>query len=255
MKRFLVSACSTLLLVGCTTQTLQNNQFEVLPVVPVQPPPTAAPVWFPEPSVQTTVLSSRGNGRYRVGENTYSTWHHVGSYVAQGTASWRGREFDGRHTISGDTFDVDSLTAAHRNLPIPSYVRVTNLSNGLSTTVRVVDRGPFWGNHLIDLSEAAALKLGFGEVTWRPVQIELVKQPSPRYALETNYVYGKARADDVLNLLETLNLGELSVRVVAHQYENRYRVTVSPFANTADAKHVSDWLQANVQLQSTIIRE
>ena len=251
----MLASLGAFLLTSCATTTPPSQVSAVTSAESFQVPPTAPPVWYPEPVVRNEVLRASGNGRYRVGENIYATWHHVDSYVAEGTASWRGREFDGRQTLSGEEFDVDTLTAAHRNLPLPSYVKVTNLANGLDTIVRVVDRGPFWGNHILDLSESAALKLGFGDVSWRPVRIELVTQPSARYALETNYLFGKAAADAVFNRFAELNLSHLSVNVVPHQYENRYRVVVRTFANTEDAKHVADWLQASAQLQSTIIRE
>ena len=78
----------------------------------------------------------------------------------KGVASWYGKMFHGRKTSSGDAFDMYAMTAAHPTLPIPSYVRVTNLSNGRSAVVRINDRGPFAEGRVIDLSYAAAAKLG-----------------------------------------------------------------------------------------------
>jgi rare lipoprotein A len=92
-------------------------------------------------------------------------------YVAEGTASWYGSKFHGRRTSSGETYDMYALTAAHRSLPIPTYVRVTNLDNGKSLVVRVNDRGPFHGDRLIDLSYAAAVKLGFADSGTAPVRV------------------------------------------------------------------------------------
>jgi len=77
-----------------------------------------------------------------------------------GEASWYGPGFQGRKTASGETFNMHALSAAHRTLPLPSYVRVTNTSNGMSVIVRVNDRGPYHGNRIIDLSYAAAKVLG-----------------------------------------------------------------------------------------------
>jgi rare lipoprotein A len=79
----------------------------------------------------------------------------------QGTASWYGKDVHGRRTASGELFDRNSLSAAHRTLPLGSMIRVTNLDNNKSTTVRVNDRGPFIKNRVIDLSYAAARELGF----------------------------------------------------------------------------------------------
>lgn len=83
-----------------------------------------------------------------------------GREVGAGMASYYGRQFDGRRTASGERFDMDALTAAHRTLPFGSKVRVTNAANGRSVVVRINDRGPFHGNRVIDVSHAAAQRLG-----------------------------------------------------------------------------------------------
>lgn len=83
-----------------------------------------------------------------------------GTALGSGTASYYGHRFDGRRTASGERFDMDALTAAHRTLPFGSKLRVTNPANGRSVVVRVNDRGPFHGGRLIDLSHAAAQRLG-----------------------------------------------------------------------------------------------
>ena len=91
-------------------------------------------------------------------------WYHpqwVTEYEAVGLASWYGEPYHGRYTANGEIFDMHALTAAHPTLPLPSVVRVTNLENGRSLTLRVNDRGPFVDNRLIDLSQAAAHELGF----------------------------------------------------------------------------------------------
>lgn len=95
-------------------------------------------------------------------------------YRETGIASWYGRKFHGNATASGERYDMYAMTAAHRTLPLPSYVRVTNLSNQRSVVVRVNDRGPFMKNRLIDLSWTAARKLGFIEQGHTRVQVELV---------------------------------------------------------------------------------
>jgi len=81
-------------------------------------------------------------------------------YKERGTASWYGRRYHGNNTASGEVYDMYAMTAAHPTLPLPSYVRVTNLENGKSVIVRLNDRGPFLSNRLIDLSYTAAYKLG-----------------------------------------------------------------------------------------------
>ncbi len=84
-------------------------------------------------------------------------------YVERGPASWYGKKFHGRKTSNGEVYNMYAMTAAHKTLPIPTYLQVTNLDNGKSVVVRVNDRGPFHGNRIIDLSYAAASKLGFAQ--------------------------------------------------------------------------------------------
>ncbi len=98
---------------------------------------------------------------YRVGGRTYYPLASARGYDEVGIASWYGRDFHGRRTANGEIFDMRALSAAHRTLPLPTMVRVTNLENGRSVIVRVNDRGPFVKNRLIDLSWAAARELGF----------------------------------------------------------------------------------------------
>jgi len=98
-------------------------------------------------------------------------------YAERGVASWYGDRFHGRPTSSGEPYDMYALTAAHRTLPIPTYVRVTNLTNGRSLVVRVNDRGPFSDpdNRLIDLSYAAALQLDIVRAGTENVRVEAVE--------------------------------------------------------------------------------
>jgi rare lipoprotein A len=108
----------------------------------------------------------KGGGVYRVG-SPYTVGGRVyvpednPHYSAVGVASWYGEDFHGRATANGEIFDADSISAAHPTLPLPSYVRVTNLSNGHSLIVRVNDRGPYAANRIIDVSRKSAHLLGF----------------------------------------------------------------------------------------------
>jgi rare lipoprotein A len=95
--------------------------------------------------------------------------------VQQGLASFYGQEFHGRKTASGEIFDMQALTAAHRTLPFGTMVKVTNLKNNLSVTVKINDRGPFVEGRLIDLSQAAAKKIGIEGV--EQVRLEIIKYP------------------------------------------------------------------------------
>lgn len=121
----------------------------------------------------------KGGGTYRVGKpyvvagRTYVPEENV-NYRAEGLASWYGDDFHGRLTANGEVFDMESLTAAHPTLPIPSYARVTNMSNGKSLIVRVNDRGPYHGNRLIDVSNKAAELLEFKGRGVARVRVEYV---------------------------------------------------------------------------------
>lgn len=95
-------------------------------------------------------------------------------YVARGTASWYGTKFHGRLTSNREPYDMYAYTAAHKTLPLPAYARVTNLENGRSAVVRINDRGPFVGDRLIDLSYAAAVKLGVHIKGTAPVEVRVI---------------------------------------------------------------------------------
>jgi rare lipoprotein A len=96
------------------------------------------------------------------------------AYRARGIASWYGRRYHGGNTSNGEPYDMYAMSAAHRVLPLPSYVRVTHLANGRSVIVRVNDRGPFIGDREIDLSYAAAQRLGMVRQGSAEVEIELL---------------------------------------------------------------------------------
>lgn len=102
----------------------------------------------------------------------------VSKFKQTGLASWYGRQFHGRKTASGETFDMNGLTAAHRSLPLNCYVKVTNKTNGKSVVVKVNDRGPFHGNRVMDLSYGAAKQLGITNKGVGNVSIERVSGPS-----------------------------------------------------------------------------
>jgi rare lipoprotein A len=94
------------------------------------------------------------------------------TYVASGTASWYGTKFHGQNTANGEVYDLYGMSAAHKTLPLPSYVRVTNLDNNKTVILRVNDRGPFYSDRIIDLSYAAAKKLGYAETGTARVKVE-----------------------------------------------------------------------------------
>lgn len=155
VSRLCASACSrhtlslfllmNLLLVGCS---------EISPLQISDEQALVSPNGYTPPSTKS----------YRVKGKTYTPMQSAVGYKAQGVASWYGAE-SGNRTASGARFDPRGLTAAHKTLPIPSKVRVTNLRNGRSVEVVVNDRGPFKANRLIDLSKGAAEQIGMSGLT------------------------------------------------------------------------------------------
>lgn len=131
------------------------------PPLPGESPGTAALAALPEPVPQIEPIRQGGpNKPYTVLGQSYDPLVADVPLKERGLASWYGRKFHGRRTASGELFNMYGISAAHRTLPIPSYARVTDVQTGKSVIVRVNDRGPFHSNRVLDLSYAAAVKLG-----------------------------------------------------------------------------------------------
>ena len=114
------------------------------------------------------------NASYEVYGDAYDVMDSSLGYLEVGIASWYGKKFHGRKTSNGERFDMYQVSAAHKTLPIPTVVRVTNLENSKKIDVRINDRGPFHDDRLIDLSMAAARALGFSEQGTAPVVVEAI---------------------------------------------------------------------------------
>jgi rare lipoprotein A len=119
--------------------------------------PTASELHDATPRAEAFSLG--GNKHYQVRGEDYQVLNSAENFSQAGTASWYGRKFHGHLTSNGEIYDMYAMSAAHKNLPLPSYLRVVNNSNGLSVIVRVNDRGPFHQSRIIDLSYSAAYKL------------------------------------------------------------------------------------------------
>lgn len=168
VHRVVVMAAVAVLIGACTTAPPEPGDSG-----PQQAPPGLANIPDPVPRIEPR--SAYGNKTpYSVLGKTYYVMPDAASYKEYGKASWYGTKFQGRATSSGERYDMYKLTAAHRSLPIPSYVRVTNLDNHKSAILRVNDRGPFHSERLIDLSYAGAVKLGFADEGTARVVVEVV---------------------------------------------------------------------------------
>src|SRR5688572_14748673 len=162
-------ACSCLLLANCSSSTTKLSS-RVDPKYGVSASPRVVEPGQPVP---------KGGGVYRVGKPyqvagvTY-TPEENSRYRNEGLASWYGDDFHGRLTANGEIYDMSAISAAHPTLPMPSYVRVTNVSTRKSLIVRVNDRGPYHANREIDLSAKAADLLGFRNHGTARVRVEYV---------------------------------------------------------------------------------
>lgn len=173
-RQRLIVAGLVLLLAGCATRPAEE---------PAAEPRVSSPRSLPADPVPRPETRSRyGNGPvYEVYGRRYEVMDSDYGYLERGVASWYGKKFHGRPTSSREPYDMYEMTAAHKSLPLPSYVEVRNLKNNRSVVVRVNDRGPFVKNRLIDLSYAAALKLdivrdGTGMVEVRAISFD---EPPP----------------------------------------------------------------------------
>jgi rare lipoprotein A len=156
-QRALSSIVLTAVLASCTSPPPQTA------TVPPTPPPPPRPeeiARIPEATPRAEPRSAKGNPSfYNVLGKRYFVMASAAGYVERGVASWYGPGFHAASTSNGERYDMYAMTAAHKTLPLPAYVQVTNLKNGRSVTVRVNDRGPFKDGRIIDLSYTAASRL------------------------------------------------------------------------------------------------
>ena len=163
-------------------------------------------------------------------------------YVEEGVASWYGLKFHGRPTANGERFSVYGPTGAHRSLPVPTLVRVTNLENRRSMIVRVNDRGPFHPGRLIDLSYGAALRLGFAEQGTARVRVEALDSTSedrrqastPYRTLQIAAFSVEASATALAQQATQLIATQVTVNAAEVKGQTLFRVQAGPFV-TADA--------------------
>ncbi|HYW91726.1 MAG TPA: septal ring lytic transglycosylase RlpA family protein [Gammaproteobacteria bacterium] len=159
-------------LAGCAGLPRQDGAPALNRIPNIRQIPNAKPRKLPR--------SAYGNPpSYEVNGHVYHVLKSAVGYEATGIASWYGTKFHGHRTASGRPYDMFAMTAAHRTLPIPSFVRVTDLRNGRSVVVKINDRGPFADNRLIDLSYAAAAKLHMLKHGTAPVRIRAITPGHP----------------------------------------------------------------------------
>ncbi len=181
---------------------------------------------------------------YTVLGKTYRVNFDTEGFVQSGEASWYGTKFHGRKTSNGETYDMFAMTAAHKTLPIPCYVRVTNIQNNKSVVVRVNDRGPFHGGRIIDLSYVAAQKLdivkhGVGRVRVEVVQPTGTPSSGSQKTLklgnsENTYIQVGAfsqKQGAVAHMNKVHRYTALPAKVIKSRHDQLYRVLLGPVSS------------------------
>ncbi|EXJ17233.1 septal ring lytic transglycosylase RlpA family protein [Imhoffiella purpurea] len=233
---------------------------------------------IPDAVPKVEPLAASGNpSSYVVGGKRYYPIRNSRGHVERGLASWYGRPFHGRKTSSGEIYDMNAMTAAHKTLPLPTYARVTNMENGRSVVIRINDRGPFHGSRIIDLSYTAAVKLGVVKKGTAMVEVRAIdprrpasdpgpflaeqtpRSPRPAQRAATTLAahatrtqrtrpmylqigaFGQLENAEKLRLRLGSQLGAEQVRVIDPQPEETplYRVRIGPLASEQDADRVT----------------
>ena len=192
---------------------------------------------------------------YEVFGKRYYVMRDSKNFVERGIASWYGKKFHGRRTSSGETYDMYAMTAAHKTLPLPTYVEVINLENKRRIIVKVNDRGPFHENRIIDLSYTAATKLGIiakgtglvevraldpgnYKVTGAPVRTVSLDKGGNGFYIQLGAFSELANAERLRNKLGSVdeNLVRISQAIV--EGKTLYRVRIGPLFNVDDADKI-----------------
>lgn len=194
--------------------------------------PDAVPVAEPR--------SRYGNPKtYEVMGKRYFVLNSAEGYKEQGRASWYGTKFHGKRTSSGEPYDMYQMTAAHKTLPLPTYVRVTRKSNGRSVVVKVNDRGPFHTGRIIDLSYAAASRLDLLQAGSAEVEVEALAPGAPAPSAPATPFLELASTDDPIYAVSVredasgLGVGAVEIRSFEQGEAVVYRVLAGPFRDGA----------------------
>ncbi|GLO61625.1 endolytic peptidoglycan transglycosylase RlpA [Vibrio sp. MACH09] len=250
----ILSIMLLILLAGCSTP---SGRYSISDDVGPDTPITLDHIEDAQPKYEPYSLG--GNRDYTLRGNRYQINKNPDGFKQSGKASWYGKKFHGHLTSNGEIYDMYSMTAAHKTLPIPSYVKVTNKDNGKTTIVRINDRGPFYQGRIIDLSYAAAYKLDVIQSGTANVDIEYInthKQKSEENSaqLNINYVI-QAASSNHEQRTRTLakDLGQkLSVESFVEAINKNYRVLLGPFDDYSTAEQVLKTIQTEGYPQAFI---
>lgn len=234
MKKWLVLTALVLLLAGCAGDKKRGEPADG----PSSRKITAADVHDAVP--RNEPRARYGNhSPYTVLGKTYTVLPTSKGYHERGIASWYGSKFHGRRTSSGEPYDMHLATAAHKSLPLPTYAEVTNLDNGRRMIVKINDRGPFHDDRIIDLSYAAAIKLGVDQtgtarIDVRAIDVESSKPAAVKLADGTFLqvgAFGKRKtAEELAGKMMAAQLKPVSVQ----KSRGLYKVWIGPYASESE---------------------
>ncbi|USD31863.1 MULTISPECIES: septal ring lytic transglycosylase RlpA family protein [Vibrio] len=223
--------CAVILLAGCSSTPSQRYTIDddIAPNSPISVD------HIEDANPQYEPYSLGGNSDYTLRGEKYKIIREPQGFTQEGMASWYGKKFHGHLTSNGEVYDMYSMSAAHKTLPIPSYVKVTNKDNGKTAIVRVNDRGPFHEGRIIDLSFAAATKLDVIRTGTANVAIEVISVGKPTEAHKQKalpkfvvQVASSQHEDRVRTLAQDLSQ-TLSVKSYVNSDKNIHRVFLGPF--------------------------
>lgn len=248
MLKLIISLLFIIYLTACTTSRYQHKHDSA----PTRPP-TLLEL---KDAVVTSEGIGRGNNPYSIKGIKYVPHTQRQPYTAKGTASWYGKKFHGHLTSNGEIYNMYQMSAAHKTLPLPSFVKVTNLANNKSTIVRVNDRGPFYQDRIIDLSYAAAYKIGVYDTGTAQVHLEVVF-PETDIQQENVLQQFHVKLSGIESLEHAEEIGKglsimLNQKFSSSQSNNEVALLFGPFANKSEAESFSNQLSDH-EYNKTII--
>ncbi|WP_448549168.1 septal ring lytic transglycosylase RlpA family protein [Thalassotalea fusca] len=246
-----LTTSALILLTACSTQTGRYQQRH--DSTPTRLPSTAELV---DAIPRAEAKSKGGNRNYTVLGKSYKVLQSADNFVEHGVASWYGKKFHGHLTSNGEIYNMYAMSAAHKNLPLPSYVKVTNLDNNKTVIVRVNDRGPFHDGRVIDLSYSAAYKLDMLKTGTANVKLEAITSFDLASTKKVPLVKKSNATQQFIQVFATRNLdvarktGEAltalyQIPSVWPKSSGVYRVQLGPLNNNDKVNELLNTLKSN----------
>lgn len=259
LRQFITLTLITFVISGCSSANRYQMQTDKAPqhALDVSNVENAHPRY-------EKISKSGANKTYTVLGKTYEVLPSAQNYKVKGNASWYGAKFHGHLTSNGEIYDMYSMTAAHKTLPLPTYAKVTNLNNNKQVIVRINDRGPFHDERVIDLSYAAAYKLDMLKVGTVPVEVEAIYIPNPeslelvKLQKQTKKTYiqviaskNKARLNSIATNLEKKY--KLNSRI--QEKSGLYRLQLGPISHDESANKFLEKIKKDDYPHSYLVQD